>query len=1033
ATLDLVRGEWRKYNGSFLQPGEYNPVELGETPFYVSAVNIEENGNRTPINYVLPPNINRQIDPTNPQLRQLNEQSMVLRVVDLQDGDARAVYKNLDMDMRKYKKLKMFIHAESVPGEPTLYDDDVSVFVRLGSDYKNNYYEYEIPLKVTPPGRYKGMEEDDPDRYLVWPEENNLDLSFEILQDIKQRRNEDMRMLGTGVSLTRIYSLMDGPNKVSVMGNPNLSNVRTIMIGIRNPRKHGNHSADDGLPKSAEVWVNELRLTDFDEKGGWAANARFTAKLADFGSLTVAGQTSKPGFGSIEQKLSERQKEEINRYDISSNLELGKFFPEKLNVRIPLYMGYSENVKNPQYNPLDPDIPLSVALNDPLKTEEEIKEIKYKSQDYTSMKSFNFNNVKVNKTTGKVRIYDLANWSLSYGYNETFHRDINTEFNSNKFITGAVAYNYNATPKNYEPFKNVKLFNKPTFRIIKDFNMYLLPSQLSFRTNLNRQYAETQLRNVYNEEVKLPISVNKDFMWQRQYDFKYNFSRGLKLDFSATNAARIDEPEGRLYKGDPDYEAKMDTIYTNLMNLGRNTQYHHTFDITYTIPINKIRMLNWVSANARYSGNYDWMAAPITADTINIGNTVSNGNAMSANVQFNLLSLYNKSKYLKEVNQKYRGNQTRRPRPKKENVKYETSNVKLVAGRRRVINHKLKTQEINILAFDENGKPIKGQTEIIDDNKAAFIPETDAKKVKITVNGSRDQKDSMAKKIFDNTLVVLMSVKSISVGYTQNSGTILPGYMPTTSLMGMSNYTPKNEMFGMQPTVLAPTVPFIFGWQDPDFGQWAYERHMLTKDSTLAMPFTLNNSENWNVRASIEPVKDLRIDLNMTHTFSQNVNEYFRFNSDPSVNRFEVLNPVTTGSFSMTTITWGTAFESTGVKGDYSSKNFQRFADNRKEIAFRLASERPDFDPNNVDEFGFPIGFSQTSQDVLLPAFLAAYSGKSAEKITLETFPNLLHSLPNWRITYDGLGKINKLKKYFRTVNINHVYRSTYSIGSYRT
>nr|MBP7463598.1 cell surface protein SprA [Bacteroidales bacterium] len=624
ATLDLVRGEWRKYNGSFMQPGEYNPVELGETPFYVTAVNIEENGNKTPVNYILPPDINRQIDPTNPQLRQLNEQAMVLRVIDLQDGDARAVYKNLDMDMRKYKKLKMYIHAESLPTEAAIYDDDVSVFIRLGSDYKNNYYEYEIPLKVTAPGRYEGVNEDDPDRYLVWPIENNLDLDFEMLQEVKQQRNDDMRQLGSGVTLTRVYSMMDGANKVSVMGNPNLSNVRTVMIGVRNPRRAGLTTIDDGLPKSAEIWVNELRLTDFDEKGGWAANARFTAKLADFGSVTVAGQTSKPGFGSIEQKLSERQKEEINRYDISSNLELGKFFPEKLNVRVPLYMGYSENVKNPEYNPLDPDIPLSVALSDPTKTEAEIKEIKYKAQDYTSMKSLNFNNVKVNKTSGKMRIYDLANWSASYGFNETFHRDINTEFNTNRYITGALSYNYNATPKNYEPFKNVKFLSKPAFRLIKDFNIYLLPSQLSFRTNLNRQYAETQLRNVYNEDVRLPVSVNKDFLWQRQYDLKYNISKGLKIDFSATNSARIDEPQGRLYKGDADYEAKMDTIYTNLLNMGRNTQYHHTFDVTYTIPINKIGIFNWVTANARYSGNYDWVSAPITADTINIGNTVSN-------------------------------------------------------------------------------------------------------------------------------------------------------------------------------------------------------------------------------------------------------------------------------------------------------------------------------------------------------------------------------------------------------------------------
>jgi len=265
----------------------------------------------------------------------------------------------------------MFIHAESVPGKTPIYDDDISLFVRLGTDYKNNYYEYEIPLKVTPAGYYDGtIDEEAPDRYIVWPEDNDLDLEFELLQLVKQSRNDLMRAGNPNVSLTRLYTLMDGERKVSVMGNPNLSNVQTIMIGVRNPKKVSDTDSDDGLLKCAEVWVNELRLTNFDEKGGWAANARITAKLADFGSVTFAGATSKPGFGAINQKVSERQKEEINRIDISSNLELGKFFPEKLNVRIPLYIGYSQNVKNPEYNPLDPDIPFKVALSDPTLSQE---------------------------------------------------------------------------------------------------------------------------------------------------------------------------------------------------------------------------------------------------------------------------------------------------------------------------------------------------------------------------------------------------------------------------------------------------------------------------------------------------------------------------------------------------------------------------------------------------------------------------------------------------------------------------------------
>jgi cell surface protein SprA len=383
ATLDLVRGEWRKYNYSFVEAGlEVAGNEAGAS-FEISAVNIEENGEKSPVNYILPPGISRVIDPTNPQLRQLNEQSMVLKVCNLPDGDARAGYKNLDMDIRQYKKLKMFVHAEAIE-QGMLNDDDVTLFVRLGSDYQDNYYEYEVPLKLTPPGTYIDNENlEHEDRYIVWPAENNLEIDFEVLQTIKQKRNALVRSTSSNQTYSDPYFMWDGNNYVTIKGNPNLSNVRTIMVGVRNRRKTNNpfQDNDDGYDKCAEIWINELRLTDFDEKGGWAANARITARLADFGTLTLAGSTSKPGFGSIEKKVNERSQEEVYQYDIASNLELGKFFPEKANVRIPMYIGYSEGIINPEYNPLDPDIPLKVTLADETLSKDTIDYIKDIARD----------------------------------------------------------------------------------------------------------------------------------------------------------------------------------------------------------------------------------------------------------------------------------------------------------------------------------------------------------------------------------------------------------------------------------------------------------------------------------------------------------------------------------------------------------------------------------------------------------------------------------------------------------------------------
>ncbi len=352
ATLDLVRGEWREYKLGLNDGGPSLTDQNSSGSFDVSAVNIEENGEKSPVNYLLPPGIDRVIDPSNPQLRQLNEQSLLLKVDDLPDNDARTVYKNVQLDLRQYKRLKMFIHAEAIPGK-VLNNNDITAFIRIGSDYKDNFYEYEVPLEVTPPAHYQ---DNDANKLIIWPDKNTIDLLLDKLVEIKKERNQAIESDPVNYSITKIYRQSDGKNIIKVKGNPNLSNIREVMIGIRNPGDGNNTNPNDGLPKSAEVWVNELRLTDFNNKGGWAANARLQARLADFGTLSVAGSTSQPGFGGVEQTVEERPKEQTIQYDISSNFELGKFFPEKAAVSIPMYVGLSRSIINPQYYPKDPDV-----------------------------------------------------------------------------------------------------------------------------------------------------------------------------------------------------------------------------------------------------------------------------------------------------------------------------------------------------------------------------------------------------------------------------------------------------------------------------------------------------------------------------------------------------------------------------------------------------------------------------------------------------------------------------------------------------
>ena len=937
ATLELVRGEWRRYNLDLTEGGEYIPNDIDdETLFDVSAVNIEENGQRNPINYVLPPGIEQNIDNTTTTIRKDNEQSLVLKICNLKDGDSRAAYKTSDLDVRAYKRLKMFVHAEG--NNDDLSDGELSCFIRLGTDFTSNYYEYEIPLKSTNHG--------DNGRSEVWPLENNIDIRFEDFQLAKQERNF------TSNDVTSPYIMyLGGGKKITVVGNPNLSRVKTIMIGVRNPKKSSLDSEDDGLSKCGEIWVNELRLTDFDEYGGWAANARFTSRLADFGTITIAGNMSTIGFGSIEKKVNERQKSNDYQYDLSSNLELGKFFPEKYAVKIPLHISSSEQFSNPQYNPLDPDILFKTTL-ETMGTKYEQDSLKHIAQNYVSRNAINFTNVRKLETqnkgdNGKIKtpkIYDLENFTLSYSKNELFLRSINTEKNRTKNYRGALTYNFNTRPKNIKPFSKLKIGKGPYSRLIKDINFYTMPKSFSFRSDLDRMYNETKLRNVNNSYMIIAPTYNKYFNWNKSYELKYDLTRTFKIDFSARSQSSIDEPEGRMDNESVYFKQNRDTVWQNFWDGGRPTMYHHDISVNYQLPLNKIPLTNFLSLNTRYNANYDWSAAPLSLSEL--GNSIQNSNNIQYNGQINLSTLYNKVPYFKKVlNSGKRKQRGRTSRTNNENKKEEDEKKK------------------------DQYKALKYATRFI------------------------------------------LGVKNISVNLTQNQGTFIPGFLPESSF------------FGQHWGEIAPGIPFVLGSQS-DIRFTAGDNGWLTKNENVNTLFKRNSSTNLVLRSTVEPINKFRIEFTANKTQSLNEQEFYRWSADD--NMFASFSETQNGSFSISFISFGTAFS--GDNEEDQSKVFQQFRNYRNEIAKRIASQNPNYS-GIIDSTGFPEGYGSASQDVLIPAFLAAYSGQDALGVSLNSMPKI--PLPNWRINYDGLIKMKFIKKRFQTFTIGHAYRSTYSVGSF--
>ncbi|MES2762237.1 MAG: cell surface protein SprA [Bacteroidota bacterium] len=948
ARMELVRSDWRRYAFDLQKPGEYIANDDNTTTFDVSAVSLQENGAKVPVNYVIPPSIQQQqnVQATNSVL--LNEQALSLRTCNLKDGDSRAIVKTTELDVRSFKKLKLFMHAEKLGPDP-LNDGDVTVFVRLGSDYNNNYYEYEIPVKLTQPGYYDPNTEDG--QYTVWPSENEFVIDFEKITSAKVVRNG---IAGTDlVAMQTPYTEADGSNTITVVGNPNLAGIKSMMIGIRNPKDDGN------LPKCVEVWVNELRLTDFVNNGGWATTGSIQAKLADLGQISLAATYSKPFFGSIEKKVSERSRETNFQWDATSTFQLGKFFPVKWKVNLPVYYAYGETKITPQYSPYDPDI----KIDNPSIPEGLQKQIKKNAQDVTVRKGYNFSNVRIDgfkKDGAKAMPWDVSNFSVTYAYNEITRRNVNIENSIIKTYRGALSYNYSINAKAWTPFKKTKskILNNKWLALVKEINVTPLPSRVGFNMDVNRSYSELLNRDITSfytgsSDNLTQAQFNKTFNITRNYDMQWNFTKNLKFDFTANNDGRILEPQGKI-----DTKEEKDSIQKNLIGLGTTTGYRHQSNINYQIPINKIPIFDFVNATARYSTSYTWTRRPFAQEEI--GNTIQNTNTKNLNGTFNMTTLYNKVPYFRKIN--IGGNNKKNTPPKPKDPKDTTA----------------KTEAAN--------------------------------------QGAKDILEFLARGI--------MMLKQVSLSYQQTNGTALPGFFPSSQYVGMD---PSRGM--------APGMGFISGSNDSILRK-SINNDWLVKNPNQSLPYTTTSTKNITYRANVEPHGSLKIELNGSKTYGRNESMFVRYDTNQigNGNRGYVFEtPTNTGNYSISVFTLGRSFKDKSNK-DGSSVLFDEFLAIRPDVAKELAAS------NNAVAIKDPLpdgkggsyydGYSNTQQDVLLGAFHQAYTGRKIKGVGTDRMFKQI-PLPNWTISWDGIGKLKFVKKYFQSVTLRHAYRSMYTIGGY--
>lgn len=973
AKLSLVRNQWRQYMYDVDSTGSYTPLATNSnTSVNTLAVSIEENSSRTPVNYIIPPGIERvQLLSNNGVNLLQNEQSLSVQIRNLERGKTpRGVFKTMNVDIRRYGKLSMFLHAENKSNITQVEKGAITAVIRMGQDFQNNYYEIRIPLTTTKQKIYASSEAN-----LVWPLQNELNLSLNDLVNLKLERDKQHHSFTSKFSKPQIGLDPTNIQTYSVMGNPNLGEVRGVLIAFENT------STQQQI--DAEMWINELRLSDLDERGSWAALGRMDLVMADLGTIAVSVNNRTAGFGTIEQSMNQRAKTGLTQVDVATNLDAGKLLPKQTRLSLPVFASINKSIETPLFDPFDKDVMYQDKMNSLSGTKKD--SVRNASTDQTTIKTLNFTNVRF-LPGQKNSLLSISNLDFSYSYSQLVQTSPLIEANKLTKQRGAIGYTYNHNGKSIEPFKKILKNASPWLAWARDINVNPSPSLISYRTVLDRQYGEFTPRVVSSYDGttdKVETTYNKYFTMVRLFNMRWPLTRSLNMDFNATMNSRIDEPDGPI-----NTQAKRDSISRMLLGGGRNTLYNQRFSLRYDIPTNKFPLTNWINSSYNFATNYNWIGASRLAQTL--GNTIENTISQQVSAQFNFLSFYKKSKYLNAaLNNEYNSG--------RQNVSNPLTTKIIITKQEALAGLVGKAKDSAFKKWKDDKRQERIANRIIKANAPVNIP---------------GPLKSVAR--------FLTMVQTANVDYAENFNSRLPGYMSGVQFV--------DKTF----TGLSPNIDYMFGRQpDTAWLNGQEKKGNLTKDPSFNMMFRQTFDQKLSARVMMEPIPSLIIDVNFNKTFSK---EYAELYKDTSYNLNGIkthANPLSAGGFNISYMALNTFFETHDP--NVISLQFKAFQNYRTIISQRLGE-------GNVDANGYSKGYGRYAQDVLIPSFIAAYTGQDPKKVSLvnERNGNIRSNpfggmvpMPNWNIMYTGLTKMPGLSEYFTNITLTNGYNGSLAMNSF--
>jgi len=572
AEMNLVGSDWRNLN---------NPQDTTRDPkLNIAFVNFEDNAG-APDFYTIPPGVQQERDRIDDRLK--NEQSLAIRVADLQQGETRGAIKirPRTIDAFNYRQLKFFLHGSgdmddrATPGQPA----KAVAFLRFGAD-SLNYYEYRVPLLAG------------------W---NEYTVNFPDLAAIKEGRDP------TNLTAITVAPVPGQPgNQFAVRGQPTLTAVQFVAFGITNNAYPG--------ALTTTMWVDELRATQPEDGSDWAATVQANLKLADLGTIDFNAARTNPNFHRLEERFGNRI--EQTNWAVNMLFQLEKFLPNSFKgSSISFTYNHVERIDRPQYV-ANTDVDVENAARqvgdipgiDPVTAQRRADSLRRASQTLVVQDGFSFRNLKIAFPGADAWwVSDILNrFTFGYTYDQTRERSpiIEQRYNWQWDFTGrydvSIPAKYGVRPLTF--FDGL-----PVLSFFKDYKINLLPRSLAFGTAVHRDRTTEKLRNIAD-----PSPVVRNFFSTRTGNFNWQMTEGGLLNISTdytveTRSTLVDLETDSLGRQRSGGDIAGDLFFNGgVFNFGRDNDYQQSITFNTSPRIPYITDVLRITPSASYQVKYHW-------------------------------------------------------------------------------------------------------------------------------------------------------------------------------------------------------------------------------------------------------------------------------------------------------------------------------------------------------------------------------------------------------------------------------------------